>query len=722
MLSSDGLVMIESLDLSPGAARSPEASFAPVALDRQLLRGDMLSSDELVMMESLDLSPGVARSPEASFFGGNAVSLPAGWSAEMSVDGTVTHWMNSLTGETTETFPTCAVYDEFELEDLEDSRSVDILSSVDDIDVSQSVADVVTPRAMAASPEHGPDVSPIAPQEEWPPKLVMPDKEARAKLFRELDVNGNDGLSLAEIDKAVVGGTLGRALQYPDFNHKPALMRAYKAADVSGDGFIEQREFVQLLGYLVYFNNLWAKFDAIDRNHDRRLDATEFAAGCKVIGMQLTPEEAQSAFAQCDRDGTGKVLFEDFCTWCAKRDGSDSSQATPRLKTKLSEHKRRVGTSPARTAKSPRAHGKQGISRTPQGSGLSRSTSASNSGDGGRSTRNLHEPEDSQRRSPARAPRGSETDRVSPQRSHGVAPRGVLPASSSDSASRRRSSYRKSSQARISASAKASAERLSSPRRSWQSPAKFDNRVVRHARTPPRDAPGHQIAAIPFLRRSGGEIFVSSKDREAPPRPGGFNAKLTKAEMTAGIPVRNLSATQIGHPLSMLCAARHLLYVKLTSDHHPLRSDRRGSALFWIRTNSRRVVFPAYRLTTLRRTSTYRRRPAERLLSGWHKRSSMVKMRTVCWLTPTTRTRTSTMPRTVQRVRGRLLLFPRKANARRAQSQSGTLTRLRRNTYPWTQLPRRTFVTSAVYLFSSAHRNCADPVETVTTSSGTCTA
>ena len=39
-----------------------------------------------------------------------------------------------------------------------------------------------------------------------------------------MDYNGNGALSLAEIDAAVVE-------LYPGFNNKPALMRAYHAAD-----------------------------------------------------------------------------------------------------------------------------------------------------------------------------------------------------------------------------------------------------------------------------------------------------------------------------------------------------------------------------------------------------------------------------------------------------------------------------------------------------------
>ena len=82
------------------------------------------------------------------------------------------------------------------------------------------------------------------------PQITMPDKAGRDKLFHEIDVNSNGGLSLAEIDKAVVDGTIGRAMNYPDFNHKPALMRAYKAADCSNDKFIQKGEFFKLLKYV----------------------------------------------------------------------------------------------------------------------------------------------------------------------------------------------------------------------------------------------------------------------------------------------------------------------------------------------------------------------------------------------------------------------------------------------------------------------------------------
>ena len=160
------------------------------------------------------------------------------------------------------------------------------------------------------------------------PILELPSAEAREALFRRMDGNGNGLLSLAEIDLAV--STL-----YPDFDHKPALMRAYKAADESGDGWIGPREFRQLLRYLVYFNQLWDDFEAMDVNHERRITVDSFLAGCKAIGLGISPSEAAAQFKEMDLDGSGVVLFEEFCTFCAKKhlskvDAAGGSPTPPR--------------------------------------------------------------------------------------------------------------------------------------------------------------------------------------------------------------------------------------------------------------------------------------------------------------------------------------------------------------------------------------------------------
>ena len=114
----------------------------------------------------------------------------------------------------------------------------------------------------------------------------------RKAVFDRMDVNRNGGLSLAEIDKAVLE-------LYPEFDHKPSLMRAYAAADSSNDGFIERREFKKLLMYLQYFNGLWHEFEQLDADGDRRLSPVEFMQA----SAQVTdgPPARWTAVAWCDR-------------------------------------------------------------------------------------------------------------------------------------------------------------------------------------------------------------------------------------------------------------------------------------------------------------------------------------------------------------------------------------------------------------------------------------
>eukprot|EP01051_Picozoa_sp_SAG22_P013693 SAG22_NODE_1562_length_4115_cov_3.076693_3_plen_187_part_01 len=104
-------------------------------------------------------------------------------------------------------------------------------------------------------------------------------------------------------------------------------MRAYKAADTSGDGFIERREFKKLLHYLVYFNGLWHKFEELDKDGDHRLSLHEFKALAARVGHGLTLKAAAAEFAamggkhqqRAAWNGEGFVLFDEFCGWCGRR-------------------------------------------------------------------------------------------------------------------------------------------------------------------------------------------------------------------------------------------------------------------------------------------------------------------------------------------------------------------------------------------------------------------
>ena len=140
---------------------------------------------------------------------------------------------------------------------------------------------------------------------------------ARLNEFWEiLDVNGNNLVSLAEIDKLVL-------YTHPRLNNKKALMRAYKQTCLkdggNGNAWVEPHELPNLLMNLIYFNKLYAAFIDIDRDYDRRLDYSEFKAGAKKLGLRFTKKQCKAAFKEMDSNDGGVVLFDEFCVWYTKK-------------------------------------------------------------------------------------------------------------------------------------------------------------------------------------------------------------------------------------------------------------------------------------------------------------------------------------------------------------------------------------------------------------------
>lgn len=142
--------------------------------------------------------------------------------------------------------------------------------------------------------------------------LVKDKKQLRA-LWDRLDFNGNNIVSLAEIDKLAVEA-------YPLLNHKPALMRAYKKTihDGNRDDWVEKKEFKALLGNLFYFNKIFWIFDQVDGD-DRRLTFQEFKKCLTLCGAKVSTSQARQEFAQVDRNGGGIILFDEFCAYFASK-------------------------------------------------------------------------------------------------------------------------------------------------------------------------------------------------------------------------------------------------------------------------------------------------------------------------------------------------------------------------------------------------------------------
>ena len=107
-----------------------------------------------------------------------------------------------------------------------------------------------------------------------PISISPEDIDKRNKIFREFDINGNNYLSLAEIDKGIRD-----VLEMPElFETKPVLMRAYQASKdkIKGksdfsDDYVSRAEFKWLLIYLRFYYQLWEDFEKLDVDGERRI-------------------------------------------------------------------------------------------------------------------------------------------------------------------------------------------------------------------------------------------------------------------------------------------------------------------------------------------------------------------------------------------------------------------------------------------------------------------
>ncbi|CAF4074719.1 unnamed protein product [Rotaria magnacalcarata] len=134
---------------------------------------------------------------------------------------------------------------------------------------------------------------------------AKPSKEEVKKLFKQFD-NGNGHLSLAEIDRAITHF-------YPQLGiKKNAIMRAYKAADASGNGFVELKEFAKILELLHYYNHISLLFEELDTNDDHRISYTEFKRGFELLGEETDDESyLKNEFSQIDTNHGGFILFDE---------------------------------------------------------------------------------------------------------------------------------------------------------------------------------------------------------------------------------------------------------------------------------------------------------------------------------------------------------------------------------------------------------------------------
>ena len=136
-------------------------------------------------------------------------------------------------------------------------------------------------------------------------------------------MNGNGFLSLAEVDKG-----LRDVVKVPEiFDLKPVIIRAFNAAknyskskSKYGDDYVEKREYRILLKYLRQYFEYYVAFMRIDANFDRRVTFAEFEqAKDKLELWGIDMSDPAAAFAECDLNGGGMILFDEFAAWAIKK-------------------------------------------------------------------------------------------------------------------------------------------------------------------------------------------------------------------------------------------------------------------------------------------------------------------------------------------------------------------------------------------------------------------
>lgn len=156
-----------------------------------------------------------------------------------------------------------------------------------------------------------------------PVKKTNEEREIRKKYWKQIDINGNGFVSLAELDKG-----LRDVLRIPSlFELKKVSMRAFQAAKTKykskskhGDDYLDWMEFRIVLVYLRQYFEYYVMFCRIDKSDDFKVDINEFKKALGTLeswGVKIT--DAQAEFNKIDTNKGGVIMFDEFCEWAIKK-------------------------------------------------------------------------------------------------------------------------------------------------------------------------------------------------------------------------------------------------------------------------------------------------------------------------------------------------------------------------------------------------------------------
>ncbi|XP_028917865.1 calcium-binding mitochondrial carrier protein SCaMC-1 [Ornithorhynchus anatinus] len=121
-------------------------------------------------------------------------------------------------------------------------------------------------------------------------------------LFRKLDGNGDGRIDIAELHRALLD------LRIPLGRH--AEEKIFKAGDTNQDGQLDFEEFTKYLKD--HEKKMKLAFKSLDKNNDGKIDASEVVQSLKILGIDISEQQAEKILQSMDADGTMSVDWNEW--------------------------------------------------------------------------------------------------------------------------------------------------------------------------------------------------------------------------------------------------------------------------------------------------------------------------------------------------------------------------------------------------------------------------
>ncbi|XP_038601209.1 calcium-binding mitochondrial carrier protein SCaMC-1 [Tachyglossus aculeatus] len=132
-----------------------------------------------------------------------------------------------------------------------------------------------------------------------------PDGRSRSRyesLFGKLDQNADGRVDIAELHRALADLRLPLG--------SDAEEKIFKAGDTNQDGQLDFEEFTKYLKD--HEKKMKLAFKSLDKNNDGKIDASEVVQSLKILGIDISEQQAEKILQSIDADGTMSVDWNEW--------------------------------------------------------------------------------------------------------------------------------------------------------------------------------------------------------------------------------------------------------------------------------------------------------------------------------------------------------------------------------------------------------------------------